>query len=43
MYFCIIKEKIAYMNSLCSVDSALVSDSNAYIGISNCIQMFELY
>ena len=28
---------------LCNVDSALVSDSNAYIWISNCIQMFELY
>ena len=26
---------------LCNVDSALVSDSNAYIWISNCIQMFE--
>ena len=59
-YFCIIKEKIAYMKCviqssifysfylflsilLCNVDSALVSDSNAYIWISNCIQMFELY
>ena len=58
--FCIIKEKIAYMECiiqssmfysfylflsilLCNVDSALVSDSNAYIWISNCIQMFELY
>ena len=47
-YFCIIKEKIAYMEwvikssmfysfylflsiLLCNVDSALVSDSNAYI------------
>ena len=28
---------------LCNVDGALVSDSNAYIWISNCIQMFELY
>ena len=28
---------------LCNVASALVSDSNAYIWISNCIQMFELY
>ena len=28
---------------LCNVDSALVSDSNAYILILNCIQMFELY
>ena len=28
---------------LCNVDSALVSDSNAYIWISNCIRMFELY
>ena len=28
---------------LCNVDSALVSDSNAYIWILNCIQMFELY
>ena len=28
---------------LCNVDSALVSDSNAYIWISNCIQMFQLY
>ena len=52
--FCIIKEKIAYMECviqssmfcsfylffsilLCHVDSALVSDSNAYIWISNCI------
>ena len=26
---------------LCNVDSALVSDSNAYIWISNCIQMFK--
>ena len=26
-----------------NVDSALVSDSNVYISISNCIQMFELY
>ena len=57
-YFCIIKEKIAYIECaiqssmfyrfylflsilLCNVDSALVSDSNAYIGISNCIQIFE--
>ena len=28
---------------LCNVDSALVLDLNAYIWISNCIQMFELY
>ena len=28
---------------LCDVDSTLVSDSNAYIWISNCTQMFELY
>ena len=28
---------------LCNVDSTLVSDANAYICISNCIQMFELY
>ena len=28
---------------LCNVDSALVSYSNAYIWISNCVQMFELY
>ena len=28
---------------LCNIDSALVSDWNAYISISNCIQMFELY
>ena len=28
---------------LCNVDSALVLDWNAYIWISNCIQMFELY
>ena len=28
---------------LCNVDSALVSDSNAYIWFSNCIQMFKLY
>ena len=28
---------------LCNVDSASVSDSNAYIWISNCIQIFELY
>ena len=28
---------------LCNVDSALVSDSNTYIWISNCIPMFELY
>ena len=27
----------------CNIDSALVSDSNAYIWISNCIQMFDLY
>ena len=57
-YFCIIKEKIAYMECviqssmfysfylflsilLCNVDSALVSDSGAYIWISNCIQMFK--
>ena len=26
---------------LCNVDSFLASDSNAYIWISNCIQMFE--
>ena len=26
---------------LCNADGALVSDSNAYIWISNCIQMFE--
>ena len=26
---------------LCDVDNALVSDSSAYIWISNCIQMFE--
>ena len=26
---------------LCNVDSGLVPDSNAYILISNCIQMFE--
>ena len=59
-YFCIIKEKIAYMECviqssmfysfylflsilLCNVDSALVSASNAYVWILNCIQMFELY
>ena len=59
-YFCIIKEKIAYMEYviqssmfysfnlflsilLFDVDSALVSDLNAYIWNSNCIQMFELY
>ena len=57
-YFCITKEKNAYMerviqismfNSsylflfilLCNIDSTLVLDSNAYIWISNCIQMFE--
>ena len=28
---------------LCNVASALVSDSNAYVWISNCIQIFELY
>ena len=28
---------------LWNLDSALVSDLNAYIWISNCIQMFELY
>ena len=28
---------------LCNVDSSLVSDSDAYICISNCIQQFELY
>ena len=28
---------------LCNEDSALVSDWNSYIRISNCIQMFELY
>ena len=28
---------------LCNVDSTLVSDSNAYIWIYNCIQMFKLY
>ena len=28
---------------LCNVVCALVSDSNAYIWISNCIQMFQLY
>ena len=27
----------------CNIDSALVSDSNAYIWIPNCIQMFDLY
>ena len=27
----------------CNVDSALVSDSNAYILIFNCIQLFKLY
>ena len=54
-YFCVIKEKIAYMECviqksmfysyymllfilLFDVDSALVSDSNPYIWISNCIQ-----
>ena len=59
-YFCITKEKNAYMERviqismfyssylflfilLCNVDSTLVLDSNAYIWISNCIQMFELY
>ena len=59
-YFCIIKEKAAYMECViqssmfcsfylflsilpCNVDSALVSDSNAYIWISNCFQMFKLY
>ena len=59
-HFCIIKEKIAYMECAiqtsmfysfylflsilrCNVDSALVSDSNAYIWISHYIQMFELY
>ena len=55
-YFCIIKEKDAYMEYviqssmfysfylflsvlLCNVDSALFSDWNAYIWISNCIQI----
>ena len=28
---------------LCNVDSASVSDSNAYIRVSNCIQMFKFY
>ena len=28
---------------LCNVDSALVSGSNAYIWILNCVRMFELY
>ena len=28
---------------LCNEDSALVSDWNSYIRISNCIQMFKLY
>ena len=28
---------------LCNVDTALVSDSNAYIWILNCIQLFKLY
>ena len=28
---------------LCNVDSALISDSNVYIWISNCTQMFKLY
>ena len=59
-YFCIIKEKIAYMecviqSSMCysfylflsillrNVDNTYVSDSNAYIWISNCIQIIELY
>ena len=27
----------------CNVHSALVSDSNAYIWILNCIQLFKLY
>ena len=59
-YFCIIKEKTAYMECViqssmfysfylflsilpCNVDSALFSDSNAYIWISNYFQMFKLY
>ena len=57
-YFCIIKEKIAYLEreiqsstfysfylflSILLCNSALVSDSNTYIWISNCIQIFELY
>ena len=29
--------------SLCNVNSAFVSDSNAYVWISNCTEMFELY
>ena len=28
---------------LCNVDNALVPDSNSYIWVSHCIQMFELY
>ena len=57
-YFCIIKEKIVYMEwviqssmfysfylflsiLLSNEDSALVSDSNAYIWNSYCIRMFE--
>ena len=34
----------SYLSILrCNVDSALVSDSNAYIRILNCIQLFKLY
>ena len=57
-YFCIIKEKIVYMECIIqksmfysfylflsilhsNVDSALVSDSNVFFLIFNCIQMLE--
>ena len=46
---CVIQRSLFYSFYLffsilfCNVDSALVSDSIAYIWISNCIQMFELY
>ena len=46
---CVIQSNMFYsfyffLSILLSIeDSALVSDSNAYILISNCIQMFELY
>ena len=46
---CVIQRSLFYSFYLffsilfCNVDSALVSDSIAYIWISNCIQLFELY
>ena len=46
---CVIQSSMFYSFYLflsilpCNVDSALLSDSNAYIWISNCFQMFKLY